>query len=297
MPTKRAEASTPPPEPPSEPTPPEIPEPPDPTNVITAIARVMAEIGGIKKLTSAERQRRGMSGGDGGLAYAFRGIDQLAQAAQPLFGRYGVVMVPTVLDTTVTDILVKGNPWTDTAIEVRYDIYGPGGVTDRIESVVTGLGRDNSDKGVNKAMTGAFKNLLLRILCVGDPQDDTDGHTNEADNREPIDARPEPAASDVMFDRIKAVAAEHPSIGVELKQWSDGLGKKVNGSALRDEAWRNEVGEKLDLLVAALGQSEAEGPTRTVEEVSEQLAADLGATDAPEGVLPGDGPTGVDSTH
>ena len=44
-----------------------------------------------------------------------------------------------------------------------------------------GLGRDNSDKGYNKASTAAFKNLLLRLLCIGDPRDDTDGHVVELD--------------------------------------------------------------------------------------------------------------------
>jgi hypothetical protein len=62
-------------------------------------------------------------------------------------------------------------------------VYGPGGLEDRIESVTMGIGRDNSDKSANKAMTGAFKNLLLRLLCIGDPADDTDGHTVEGDAR------------------------------------------------------------------------------------------------------------------
>jgi hypothetical protein len=47
-----------------------------------------------------------------------------------------------------------------------------------------GLGEDNADKGINKAMTGAYKNLLLRILCIGDPQDDTDHESNQKALRE-----------------------------------------------------------------------------------------------------------------
>lgn len=150
-----------------------------PTNVIAALARVEAEIGGIRKMTSTERQRAGMHvDSDRGVKWAYRGIDQIAQAAQPLFGRYGVVIVPKVKRHVVDEIMVNGNPWTDTTVEVKWTIYGPGGIQDRITAYTVGLGRDNSDKGYNKAMTVAYKNLLLRLLSIGDPKDDID-HTLE----------------------------------------------------------------------------------------------------------------------
>lgn len=149
-----------------------------PGNVISALAAVMAEIGGIRKLTSAQRVKMGLQaapeGEDRGVKYAYRGIDQIAQAAQPLLGTYGVVIVPNVIERAVADITINSKPWTETLVKVVWTVYGPGGVEDNIRSVTYGLGRDNSDKGDNKAMTTAFKNLLLRILCIGDPRDDTD---------------------------------------------------------------------------------------------------------------------------
>lgn len=157
------------------------------TNVVQALARVQAEIGGVEKLSGAERKARGLGGGDGGINYAYRGIDQIAAAAQPLFGRHGVVISPTVLSSDVTQIELNGRPWTDTTVLVDWTIYGPGGVEDRITARTEGQGRDNSDKGRNKAMTGAFKNLLLRLLCIGDPGDDPDNHTYESDTHTPVD--------------------------------------------------------------------------------------------------------------
>jgi hypothetical protein len=61
---------------------------PAPRNVIEALARVTWQIGGISKLTPEQRRRlTGVAGEPGGVNFAYRGIDQIASAAQPLFGR------------------------------------------------------------------------------------------------------------------------------------------------------------------------------------------------------------------
>ena len=218
------------------------PELPMPTNVIASLARVMAEIGGIRKMTSRQRIALGLmeDPGDKGVKYAYRGIDQLAAAAQPLFGKYGVVVVPTVLNQEVKDITINGNPWTDTLVEVRWDIYGPQGVLrpgvqDMITSTTTGVGRDNSDKGVNKAMTTAFKNLLLRLLCIGDPADDTDSvrHENEAITGPPVDPRPDKHPADVLFERVRD-ASDY--VKVHIKVFAQDAAGKLSSAAFRENA-------------------------------------------------------------
>jgi hypothetical protein len=83
----------------------------------------------------------------------------------------------------VQEVTINGNPWTDTFLEVGWKIYGPGGITDMIEGCTYGHGRDNSDKGTNKAHTQAFKYLLLDMLCISDPADDNDGTNQAADAR------------------------------------------------------------------------------------------------------------------
>ena len=148
--------------------------------VVEALAAIMGELGGIEKLTSAERQRRGLGGGEGGISYAYRGVDQIAAAVQPLLAKHGVVVVPFVTASEVKEIQVNNRPWSDTFVTVKWAVYGPNG--SMVEACTEGWGRDNSDKGYNKAMTGAFKNLLLRLLCIGDPDDDTDGTTWERDS-------------------------------------------------------------------------------------------------------------------
>lgn len=142
-----------------------------PANVIEALARVEGEIGGIEK----------KRGGDGGIQYAFRGIDAISTAVQPLFAKNGVIIVPHAVDYSVKEITVNSKPWSDGTVAVTWHIYGPGGRDDMIVAQTVGIGRDQSDKQYPKAMTQAFKNLLLRLLCIGDPDDDTDGTTHERD--------------------------------------------------------------------------------------------------------------------
>lgn len=185
-----------------------------PSNVIEAIARVTEELGGIEKLTPEARRRRGLSGGgEGGgtIGYAYRGIDQIAGAAGPLFGRYGVVIVPAVDSLVVEDYGTRGKSdvrWSITRVQVRWTIYGPGGPDDYVQATTHGEGLDNSDKGTNKAMTTAFKNLLLRILCIGDPADDTDNAQHAADEEPPRRSHRGRAAE----------PAEEPELGTEEQQ-------------------------------------------------------------------------------
>lgn len=204
----------------TEPAPPlEVPTPepeaspkPAPRNVIEAIARVELEVGGIRRLTPEQRRKlTGVAGESNGITFAYRGIDQIAAAAQQLFGEYGVVIVPRASTPEIIKIL-KGNAtlentqWTRTTVEVRWDIYGPGGVDDKITSVTIGVADDNADKSVNKAMTAAFKNLLLRILCIGDPQDDTDQYQDPNPGNGPQAAEPPADPIKVLFGRVKQYA-------------------------------------------------------------------------------------------
>jgi hypothetical protein len=157
-----------------------------PANVVEALARVASEIGGIEKLTTEERKARGLSKSkEQGVTFAYRSIDQVTQAAQPLFAKYKIIIAPTLVSWEVKDITVNGNPWTDTMVNYHWDIYGPDGREDLITASTAGLGRDNSDKGFGKAMTNAYKNLILRLLTIGDPAEEIDHDVHPADRLAP----------------------------------------------------------------------------------------------------------------
>jgi hypothetical protein len=148
-------------------------ERPAPTNVVAAIARVMEDLPPIGKDMT-------VSTGKG--SYKARGIEAITAACQKLMGKYGVVMIPRTIKRDVAEITVNGNAWTEDYVEVEYDVYGPGGIEDHIVlGPVPGLGRDSSDKGSNKAMTGAYKVALLQAFCVADSKDDPDAERHESE--------------------------------------------------------------------------------------------------------------------
>jgi hypothetical protein len=219
-----------------------------PTNVIEALARVQLEIGGIAKLSPAERQRLGLGGGEKGITYAYRGIDQISAAAQPLFGQFGIVIVPMLQSSDVEQITVNERPWTDTTVRVQWNIFGPGGKDDAIVAITEGQGRDNSDKGINKAMTGAYKNLLLRLLCIGDPSDDPDNERHELQPwKDPDPTVPDNQEAAALIDRLRAVAAADPQAGAALKEWAAGEGNLLTYNAFcASDAWLLKVTEYLN---------------------------------------------------
>lgn len=167
-------------------------------NVVTALAAVIAEMPAIGKDAQASSAQGG---------YSYRGIESITAAIQPLLAKHGVVFAPEVVDWTEKDITVNGKPWTDQRLKVRYTIYGPGGPEDKIETTVVGIGRDNSDKGSNKALTQAFKYLLLQTFCIADPKDDGDKESHEAETPAPAPERTWVDNAAEFFGEDKLVAA------------------------------------------------------------------------------------------
>ena len=208
----------------------------EPKNVVQAIARVMGELPAIGKDSTASSQQGG---------YAYRGIEAITSEAQALFAKYGVVFVPRVVSNRTENITVNGKPWTDTFLEVEYDVYGPGGTVELggmqvIDMITVGpllaIGRDNSDKGANKAMTQAFKYLWLQTFCISDPADDGDGipadggtvRGAENDEQEPVappgwgTAKESAAAHTGLSERVSKLSDESRGVCSEWRKSNPG---------------------------------------------------------------------------
>ena len=188
--------------PPSAPTAGGSPEP-RPATVIEALTRV------IRDLPAIARDRRAPDDHGG---YAYRGIDQITAHVAPLLALHGIVIVPRVDGCEIRDVVLHEQRWTDTVLTVRYRMYGPGGHDDYLEATVIGIGRDNADKGANKALTQAYKYLLVQTLCIADAKHDADGDTFVAE------ALPQASrhAIDELTERIRAAP---PAVGTPFKRW------------------------------------------------------------------------------
>lgn len=212
-----------------------------PKNVIEALVYVQSNIGGISKLTAKERQERGMATSEG-VNYAFRSIEQITPETQRLFSEAGMVVVPFVLTQHVEPIQKgQGNAWTRTTLHVSWRIYGPGGADDMIEAQTTGVADDNSDKGANKALTAAQKNLLLKMLSIGDPEEDPD-NTKVPDAK----ARPQQkAAKSALTDTGRTAMKRAFALAKEL-----GLPDYADATK---PMYRAVYGEKLGIDIGSLG--------------------------------------------
>jgi hypothetical protein len=137
-----------------------------PRHVVESLVRVVRDLPAIGK----DEKMAGESGG-----YKYRGIEQMTAAAQPLFGRHGIIACPRVLESVTTPITKGNKPWVHREMRVEYVLRGVNGPDD---FVVMGPfvveADDNSDKSANKCMTQAFKQMLLQVLMISDRKDDPD---------------------------------------------------------------------------------------------------------------------------
>ncbi len=133
-----------------------------------ALAEIIGELGGIGKTGYNVEQR-----------YHFRGIDAILGELHPLLARYGVVIVPDVIERIYEERTSKsGTQGHCTHLHVRYTVYGPAG--DSIILSTWGEGLDYSDKATNKAMTAAYKYALLQLFAIADPAEDGDNDSPES---------------------------------------------------------------------------------------------------------------------
>lgn len=222
----------------------EMEEPP-PSNLVEALARIMGKLPAIAKVKHPTPDGKGVT-------YAYRGIEEITAEAQGLFARYGVVIVPRVQSREVQEITVNSNPWTDTYLEVAWTIYGPGGLQDSFDAQTFGHGRDNSDKGTNKAMTQAFKYLLLDMLMISDPSDDNDGTniasdagtTSQPTHVSQRSTQPSNAPSEAQ---MKALAKIHETRKTDLQAASIARWGKSPDKLIKQEVsrWLDELNGKV----------------------------------------------------
>ena len=158
-----------------------------------ALAEIIGELGGIGKTSYNSEQR-----------YHFRAIDAILGELHPLLARYGVVIVPDVIERIYEERTSKsGTQGHCTHLHVRYTVYGP--VGDSITLSTWGEGLDYSDKATNKAMTAAYKYALLQLFAIADPAEDGDNDSPEGGAAK--ESAPAPVARPDVVAFVEALIA------------------------------------------------------------------------------------------
>ena len=122
--------------------------------ITKSLCAITAEIGSIAK--SKKNQQQG---------YSFRGVDDLMNSLHPLFAKYGVLMVPEVLESTREErVTAKGSALISAILKVKYHLTAMDG--SEVCATVIGEGMDTADKASNKALAVAYKYACFQIFCI-----------------------------------------------------------------------------------------------------------------------------------
>lgn len=128
--------------------------------IFKLIGKAIGEVGAIKK----EKEAKNYAGKK---MYNFRGIDDVYNAINPVFAKYGLFIIPEILEKNREErertsgekgVLIYS------ILTVKFTIYGPDGSS--VSGTTIGEAMDTGDKSMNKAMSAALKYFLFQTLMI-----------------------------------------------------------------------------------------------------------------------------------
>jgi len=201
-------------------------------SIYAAFSAAMEEVQAVRKEGFNDSQR-----------YNFRGVDQVVNAVGPIFRKHKIIPVPYHCVAGYRDVLTStGKPTREVTTTCTYRFYGPAG--DYIEAVVPGESLDSGDKGTAKAMSVAYRIVLLQSLCIPTDDRDPDQDSYERAVSAPVDPivearvavanawkanRGEPVAADIEKDYSDWAQGElfSNATAARLLEYADHLKKEA----------------------------------------------------------------------
>lgn len=122
--------------------------------VLSAVSADLAKVGIGKNRQNKEQH------------YNFRGIDDLYNVLAPIAARHGLVILPRILNRTVTERTSRsGSALYNVVVEAEYDLVAASDGS--LHTIKTfGEAMDSADKATNKAMSASYKYGLIPALCI-----------------------------------------------------------------------------------------------------------------------------------
>ena len=148
-----------------------------PMGIYAAMAAIAAEIGAIGK------DKRCTQGAN----FAYRGIDDLYNALNPIMAKHGVFVLPIAGErTTETRQTQKGATIEVVVMRMTYKFCHADGSS--VEAVTVGQAMDSGDKATNKAMAIAHKYAILQAFSI--PTEDMEDPDAVAEQFAPREMQP-----------------------------------------------------------------------------------------------------------
>jgi hypothetical protein len=150
--------------------------------------------------------------------YRFRGVDQVVNAVGPIFRKHKIIPVPHSSKASYRDVLTStGKPSREVTVEVEYRFYGPAG--DFIAATVPGESMDGGDKGTPKAMSVAYRIVLLQMLCIPTDDPDPDSQSYERAVVDPVIAAKHAVKS---AWEARGLTFDPDDVAAAFQDWSQG---------------------------------------------------------------------------
>lgn len=184
----------------------------DRPSVVEALSRVMGDVQSIGKNQRVET---------GPARFNFRGVDDVMLAVGPALRKHGVVFTPSRVVSVEHERYdtAKGASMDGVTVVVEYTITGPAG--DQLTAAAAGQAADSGDKAVPKAMSVAYRTVLLEALCIPTGEPDPDSAVHERAAAPPPDQRPYVRAEIKQAGEGKGWAVQE--ISDDFAQWSQGV--------------------------------------------------------------------------
>lgn len=164
------------------------------TTITEALVAVMADVRAV-----AKRDRNGHQGFD------FRGVDAVVNAVAPALRKHGVVVYPSGVQQHQVEHAQTKNGAVNYIHRIRVDYTFAGPEGDTITTQVEAEAMDMQDKGTAKAMSVAFRTVLLQALCLPTDEPDPDSISHEETVWDP------PAPQQAQQQAPQQAPAERPA--------------------------------------------------------------------------------------
>lgn len=219
--------------------------------IYEAMAKIQAELGAITK------DKRCTQGAN----FAYRGIDDVYNALNPLLGKHGVFVLPSAGERTTEGRTTKNGAYMEVVtVKMTYRFCHKDGSF--VECATIGEAMDSGDKATNKAMSVAHKYAVLQTFCVPTEDlqlDDPDREAHQLAPREIKQAReqakaanPEPMSKEQSSALMAYLTRKHGNDrDAYLAELSQFFERKISSSR---ELTKTMVSQFLDYVMNQMNQ-------------------------------------------
>lgn len=171
-----------------------------PNGIYSAMAAIVSEIGAIGKDKRCSQ----------GASFAYRGIDDVYNALNPIMAKHGVFVLPIAGERkTEYRQTQKGATIEIVVMRMTYKFCHADGSS--VEAVTVGQAMDSGDKATNKAMAIAHKYAILQAFCIPtEDMEDPDAVAEQLDPCDPQKRRPQTQEQRQVAQQREAAKANNP---------------------------------------------------------------------------------------